>query len=63
MHLRVRVRQGAAILSEREVDSPEWLYTAAEQAADGVTPLDTVEVAQISARYGPGLYASVPMPA
>ena len=36
------------------VEFPFWIYTAAEQAADGVTGVFEVRVAQISARYGPG---------
>ena len=58
----VRVRQGAAILREETVTAPGWSYSAAAQTSDGVAPGDTIEVAQVSERYGPGLFAAVPVP-
>lgn len=55
----LRVKQAGSVVREATVGSPIWAYTAAQQAADGVaTPFD-IEVAQVSARYGPGLYAKV----
>ena len=58
----VRVRQGASILREETVTAPAWSYSAAAQTSDGVAPGDTIEVAQVSERYGPGLFAAVPVP-
>lgn len=55
----VRVRQGATIVREVNVSSPVWTYSAQQRAADALSGLATIEVAQISARYGPGLFASV----
>ena len=51
----VRVRQGETVVREATVSVPVWEYTAAEQSADGVSGDLTLEIAQISAVYGPGL--------
>ncbi|MEL7097955.1 MAG: glycoside hydrolase/phage tail family protein [Pseudomonadota bacterium] len=53
---RVQVLDGGTVLREAQVTTPEWTYSAAMQAADGV-PDYRLEVAQISSRYGPGLPA------
>ncbi|WP_118134891.1 glycoside hydrolase/phage tail family protein [Oceanicella sp. SM1341] len=45
---------GGAVLREVETATPFLLYTAAEQAADGLSAPFAIEVAQISASYGPG---------
>ncbi len=58
----VRVRQGGAILREETVTSPGWTYAAAAQSADGVLVGDSIEVAQVSQRFGPGLVSSVSVP-
>jgi hypothetical protein len=58
-HYLVRVRQGAATLRETEVTSSSWTYPVSFQTADGVAPLATIEVAQISERYGPGPFVVV----
>ncbi len=58
----IRVRQGSAVLSEASVGSPQWTYSAAAQAADGVGPGAVLEVAQVSARVGPGPFVSVAVP-
>ncbi|WP_210527523.1 baseplate multidomain protein megatron [Rubellimicrobium arenae] len=49
----LRVRRGGAVLREVEVGSPAWTYTPAEQAADGPGAV-TIEVAQLSDRFGAG---------
>lgn len=49
----VRVTQGATLLAEATVPSPGWTWTAAAQA--GASGAVTISVAQISARFGPGL--------
>ncbi|QDL93073.1 host specificity protein [Paroceanicella profunda] len=45
---------GGALLREVETATPFLLYTAAEQAADGLSAPFAIEVAQVSASYGPG---------
>lgn len=50
----VRVMDGAQILREAEVGAPEWIWSAADQAADGGAAGRRVEVAQVSAVTGPG---------
>ena len=59
---RVRVLQGGDLLREVAVTGPAWSYPAAQQAADGVTAGAVIEVAQVSARYGPGLPARAVLP-
>ena len=53
----LRVRRGDEILREVTTASPDWVYTAAQQIADGAAGEIVVTVAQVSARYGPGLEA------
>ncbi len=50
----VRVRQGTLIVREATVTSPEWTYTTQMRAADRLSGLVVIEVAQVSARFGPG---------
>ena len=59
----VRVRQGGAIVREITVSEPQWVYSAAMQGEDGIAPPARIEVAQVSARYGPGLFAGLDVPA
>ncbi|MDX2484055.1 MAG: host specificity protein, partial [Pseudodonghicola sp.] len=58
----VRVMQGATVLRQETLHTPQWSYGAAAQAADGLSFPARLEVAQISARYGPGLFARVDLP-
>jgi hypothetical protein len=54
---RYRVRLHAsdgALVREVETTTPAWTYTAAAQAADGLTGVITFAAAQISEVYGPG---------
>lgn len=53
----VRVIRDADVLREAIVSAPSWTYSAQERAADTQDGLVTVEVSQVSAVYGPGLYA------
>ena len=53
----VRVLEAQAVLREEMVTSPEWTYDLSAQSADGVSGAFTLEVAQISASFGPGLFA------
>ncbi|SFT45225.1 baseplate multidomain protein megatron [Sedimentitalea nanhaiensis] len=55
----IRVRNGATVLREAMVTSPHWTYSVSMQAEDNVTFPARIEVAQMSARYGPGLFASI----
>ncbi|WP_226780992.1 baseplate multidomain protein megatron [Oceaniglobus trochenteri] len=52
----VRVVKNGAVLRSLTVDSPQWTYGAAQQAADGAVAPFAIEVAQVSDRYGPGLF-------
>ncbi|MCO6381890.1 glycoside hydrolase/phage tail family protein [Oceanicola sp. 502str15] len=52
----VRVVQGGAVIRETTVSSPGWTYGAAVQSGDGVTGAFELHVAQISERFGPGLF-------
>ncbi len=55
----VQVRKDGAILREIQVSQPQYIYSASDQLTDGISSPFDVEVAQISASYGPGLQASV----
>ncbi len=56
---QVRVMQGAMVLREDMVGVPGWIYSAAAQVADGLILPARIEVAQVSARYGAGLFAGI----
>ena len=53
----VRVRRGSQVLREVTVTVPHWIYGAAERAADGPDAGKRIEVAQVSASFGPGRFA------
>ncbi len=53
----VRIRASGTLLREDLVDEPRWTYSAAMKVADGLSGAYEVEVAQVSAIYGPGLAA------
>ena len=55
----VRVMDGSTIQRETGVSAPEWTYTAAQQASDGVTAPFTLAVAQVSQSFGPGPYRAI----
>jgi hypothetical protein len=55
----IRARVGSAVVRTATVGGQGWTYTAAARAADGATGPVTIEVAQVSARYGAGPYRSV----
>ncbi len=50
----VVVISGGIVKRREQVGSPVWSYAAAQRSADGVTGAYRIEVAQISARFGPG---------
>ncbi len=52
---QIRVLDGEAILREVTVSSPDWVYTAAMQTADGLAAPFNIDVAQISNSFGVGL--------
>ncbi|MFB9149620.1 baseplate multidomain protein megatron [Roseovarius ramblicola] len=53
----VRVRRGALVLREEVVTVPDWAYDASARAEDGPDMGKRIEVAQISASFGPGRFA------
>jgi hypothetical protein len=59
----IRVVQGTQVLREVMVSAPEWTYALAAQAADGVTGAYEVQVAQVSALFGPGTWARLSLEA
>ncbi|GHE86362.1 phage host specificity protein [Aliiroseovarius zhejiangensis] len=54
---RLRVIDGGSVKREVEVAAPVWTYDAMMRTADLVSGAYTVEVAQVSDRFGPGPYA------
>lgn len=57
----IRVWQSGDLQRQVEVSLPAWTYSTGAQAVDGLqagTDFD-VEVAQVSARYGPGLFRRI----
>jgi len=55
----LRILQGTQLRREETVQTPHWTYTTAAQQADGVVGAYRIEVAQISARVGPGFRAAL----
>ncbi|PVA10596.1 host specificity protein [Pelagivirga sediminicola] len=53
----LRVIKDGAVLHETILTAPEWHYDPAMQAMDGATMPFEVHVAQISAKFGPGVFA------
>ena len=56
---RVQVLRDGQLVREETVAMPSWGYSAAMQAADGVTGGFAVSVAQVSSVYGAGLPAAL----
>ena len=54
---RVRVLSGTQVLREETVAAPVWTYSSAAQSTDGAAGVITLDVAQLSARFGAGLSA------
>ena len=52
---RVQVHKDGALLREVLTSVPEWTYPSALAAVDGAIGAVEFSVAQVSARYGPGL--------
>ena len=55
----VRVLQGQSVLRETLVTGSAWAYSAAMRLADGATGAAEFAVAQVSDRFGPGLFRKV----
>jgi hypothetical protein len=55
----VRVRADAMDVREATTETPTWAYSAAERAADGVVGAYSVDIAQISDRFGPGAFGRI----
>jgi len=55
----VRVMDGVTVLREDTVGAEEWTYLAADQVADGVVAPFQIMVAQISNRFGPGVFEKI----
>jgi hypothetical protein len=53
----LRVRRGAQVLREADLSAPDWTYTATARTADGPDAGKRIEVAQVSALFGPGRFA------
>ncbi|MDU8911062.1 glycoside hydrolase TIM-barrel-like domain-containing protein [Aestuariicoccus sp. MJ-SS9] len=55
----LRVSQNGVLRREVELTAPVWFYSSNMRTADGVVPGYQIEVAQVSARYGTGPFATV----
>lgn len=58
----VRVVQAAVTLAEYSVTSTAFLYSSVMRGLDGVTGPYRIEVAQVSARFGPGPFRHINLP-
>ncbi|MEM8692893.1 MAG: glycoside hydrolase TIM-barrel-like domain-containing protein [Pseudomonadota bacterium] len=50
---------GAGIVREELVTQSNWVYAPAQRSADGIFGPYTIEVAQVSGRFGPGSFAKI----
>ena len=55
----VQVLQGAVLKRSTTVAAPGWTYAQGQQAVDGIVLPFTVQIAQISDRYGAGLFKGI----
>ena len=55
----LRIVKDGAVLREVGPSAPTWVYPAALRATDGATGAVGIEVAQVSARFGPGAFARI----
>ncbi len=55
----LRIVKNGAVLRAVDLAEPGWIYPAALRAADGATGAVGIEVAQVSARFGPGAFARI----
>ncbi|MFT6673957.1 MAG: hypothetical protein ACJAVM_000128 [Sulfitobacter sp.] len=59
----LQVRMGSLFLRQETITAPNWTYSAAAQAADGIAAPYQISVAQVSALYGAGLPSLITVPA
>ncbi|WP_170515138.1 phage tail protein [Ruegeria atlantica] len=55
----LQIRTNGTLVREQIVSVPNWTYTSAMKADDGINGPYEVHIAQVSASYGPGLFAQV----
>ncbi len=55
----IRVSDAGGIKHEATTTTPGYLYSDAQAASDGITAPYNIEVAQISAQFGPGPFARI----
>ncbi|MGI3187282.1 baseplate multidomain protein megatron [Nioella aestuarii] len=55
----LRIRDAGGVKREVEIGSPAFTYSDDMQASDTVTLPYTIEIAQVSARFGPGPFARI----
>ncbi len=55
----IEVLQGASPLRQVTTTVPNWTYSQAQQLADGVSLPFTIQVAQVSDRFGAGLFKGI----
>lgn len=55
----LRVMDGVTVLREVTIGTANWTYSAADQASDGVTAPFQIAVAQVSDRFGLGVFEQV----
>lgn len=53
----VEIFSDGLLLRREELTEAHWTYTASDQSADGVNGVIEIQVAQVSALYGPGYAA------
>ena len=58
-HYRIRIWQGPVLVREVSTTAPTWTYPAAQKAGDAVAGAWRLEVAQVSERFGAGLWRSI----
>ncbi len=56
---RVEIMKEGAVQRSVDVSDTSWIYTASDQASDGIGGAFEVKVAQLSARYGAGAAAQL----
>ncbi|HHS88801.1 MAG TPA: hypothetical protein ENJ26_00355 [Rhodobacteraceae bacterium] len=56
---KIRVVQNGAVVRQETATQPNWTYAASAQMSDGVASPFTIEVAQVSNRFGPGIFRKV----
>ncbi len=55
----LRIRKNGEVRREIVIGDRNWLYSLSKQAEDGISSDYVVEVAQVSATYGPGVFTKL----